>query len=531
MRMFLSLAILGALWAYSADVRATGPAERQRILDQAISNENKELGTQNKNIQKSLYPIFVFIPGVLGSVVEECKTDFKDCKIIWGKKDVRDSISLRDLTVKDGMLYRTYPLLDFITIGTETNVYKSALTHIHNLQIGGGGSLLVFSYDWRKDNRESAAELHEFLCANSASIGPRPVIFVAHSMGGLVLKYWHKNIFTPGLGCSGSKLDIKLEELIFAGTPHYGAPKSIRAFANGYDLQSAADSVFGYFRNTYVKNTIEKELNRAGATFQSAYQLLPIRAMECADGHPDPGPRLRRVDTFNGGAFSLFDPEAWRAVGWPKHLPPGVEREKFYKSNLPGLLEKGKAFQCSLLKWEPNVKVTYFYGTGIDTDESYTLIDGVKPAQATAPRANEIKLRSHTAGDGTVPREIAQDFDPNVSKINRNWQSVREAHQDILESMQLFEYVDLIYRLTETKKAERLLRDEKFKEPLKRAYLKSGYLLESGPKDTAAHVVNAFNLALVQAGGRGLDKRCTRYSCTLPGVTSDTPSSPRKGRR
>jgi hypothetical protein len=87
--------------------------------------------------------------------------------------------------------------------------------------------LVLFPYDFRRSIRHAAerlaAEVSARLDGEHTSARRRRVIVVAHSMGGLVARYWS--------GPLGGAADC--EALITLGTPHRGAPKALDVLLNG----------------------------------------------------------------------------------------------------------------------------------------------------------------------------------------------------------------------------------------------------------------------------------------------------------
>ncbi|GAA1181619.1 hypothetical protein GCM10009664_54700 [Kitasatospora gansuensis] len=113
--------------------------------------------------------------------------------------------------------------------------------------------LLLFPYDFRLGVEAAAARLAAELTARLAEETPgarrRRVIVVAHSMGGLVARYW--------LGPLGGAPDCAA--LITLGTPHRGAPKALDLLVNGARVGPARfDAVTEVLRD-----------------WPSVYQLLP----------------------------------------------------------------------------------------------------------------------------------------------------------------------------------------------------------------------------------------------------------------
>ncbi len=80
-----------------------------------------------------------------------------------------------------------------------------------------GIDLLEFPYDWRQDNRVTAKQFASAIVAWRKNMGHGPVTILAHSMGGLVSRY-----FIDQLG--GHE---HVERLVAMGTPHVGSPKGL----------------------------------------------------------------------------------------------------------------------------------------------------------------------------------------------------------------------------------------------------------------------------------------------------------------
>jgi pSer/pThr/pTyr-binding forkhead associated (FHA) protein len=118
-----------------------------------------------------------------------------------------------------------------------------------------GKDLLEFGYDWRQDNRQSAARLaqaiDEWQARSPDANGP--ITLIAHSMGCLVSRWYVEHL--------GGKR--KVARLLLIGGPHAGTPKIIPAIVRGRFLP------FGLMGER-MRKVIE--------TFPSVYQLLPTYA-------------------------------------------------------------------------------------------------------------------------------------------------------------------------------------------------------------------------------------------------------------
>ena len=216
-----------------------------------LTRQDGELYVSDQAERLRRTPLIVFIPGIMGSKIEECGGTANaptDCKFIWGQKNWSESLAHANLSIKPGMIYRTDVLDNFHALGQDVEFYGPGLAFVNGQYISSHPSLVAFPYDWRQDNRLSALGLNEFLCKLAPVQRNRPVIFAAHSMGGLVLKYWFGNVYGKRACASGEQLALKVDEVMFIGTPHYGAPEAIKVFAEGFKLQGSS-GIFGMIKN------------------------------------------------------------------------------------------------------------------------------------------------------------------------------------------------------------------------------------------------------------------------------------------
>jgi pSer/pThr/pTyr-binding forkhead associated (FHA) protein len=127
--------------------------------------------------------------------------------------------------------------------------YSPLTNHLkENLHYETGKDLLEFGYDFRQDNRKSAAQLAEAIDGWNV-VGP--ITIIAHSMGSLVTRYY--------LECLGGK--SKVERAIFLGGPHVGTPYAFTTLLKGPDLLPLG------LMNTRLRDLL--------ASFPSWYQILP----------------------------------------------------------------------------------------------------------------------------------------------------------------------------------------------------------------------------------------------------------------
>jgi pimeloyl-ACP methyl ester carboxylesterase len=151
----------------------------------------------------------------------------------------------------------------------------------------------IFPYDWRQDNVEAARGLDRLIEAIRHDYGDPAlrVDIVAHSMGGLVARYYQRYGTEDVLDGRESQITLygasRVRKLILLGTPNMGSASSLHAFLVG--------EAVGFSR-------IPQE---ALATLPSGYQLFP---------HP----LVTWLIDLSGRARSdeLFDGETWRRYRW-----------------------------------------------------------------------------------------------------------------------------------------------------------------------------------------------------------------------
>jgi pimeloyl-ACP methyl ester carboxylesterase len=164
-------------------------------------------------------------------------------------------------------------------------------------------TLYCFYYDWRLDNAVSAARLDELIETIRRAHGEPNlrVDIVAHSMGGLIVRYFarfgREDVLDqehPAPTFSGAR---KIRKSVFIATPNLGAVSGLEAAVEGVRVGLG---------------TIPPEV---AATWPATYELLPSGDsdwMVDAEG--------RRVD------HDLFDLSTWRKYGWSIFAPQTRKR-------------------------------------------------------------------------------------------------------------------------------------------------------------------------------------------------------------
>lgn len=177
--------------------------------------EQKEIIKKVKIIRNN--KAIVVVPGIMGSNLVKTATN----EVVWGDwmGNSMDIIKLHDAfqSLECDDRGRTLYTLEAQKDYGYGDVYKDIITTLENDSvIRDEYDIIFFPYDWRKGINKIAEELNKFID------GYDDVIFVAHSMGGLVTERY--------LAYYG---DDKVSKQITAGTPFWGTPVMLSVLDQG----------------------------------------------------------------------------------------------------------------------------------------------------------------------------------------------------------------------------------------------------------------------------------------------------------
>jgi pimeloyl-ACP methyl ester carboxylesterase len=284
--------------------------------------------------------IVVFLPGITGSVLA------KDGRDVWGvsassifRAVVSGGDSIRELALEvpddpslddlgDGVAAtRLVPDVHLIPGFWKIDGYSKLVQDIQGaFGLEEGESLFQFPYDWRRDNRVAARKLQRsigsWLRERRRTRPGAKAVLVAHSMGGLVSRYY--------LEVLGGWSDVRT--LVTFGTPYGGSLKALGFITNGYRLGVGP---LGF------------DLAPLLRSFTSVYQLLPT--YECVDPGTGPlrmvgdVPGLPNVDYARVSAALAFHDEMAaqvraRVAGGPPPIVPvvGIEQPTLQSARAGG---------------------------------------------------------------------------------------------------------------------------------------------------------------------------------------------------
>lgn len=197
----------------------------------------------------------VFIPGILGS-----KLSWNNYTYGVGAADPKRLVYLATnppkVSTLDNFEVTTGAVLSKLG---RRDVYGNIIEELKDINYGK--LVEEFSYDWRANIDDSAKALDAWL-ARPGLKGKR-VVFIAHSMGGLVLWRWLQ--LTPT-----AKRPVSVRSAIIAGGPLQGSCDAARMLIENYGAPQGATGIENF--GTYL---MFGEAHAALLTFPSVFQLLP----------------------------------------------------------------------------------------------------------------------------------------------------------------------------------------------------------------------------------------------------------------
>ena len=320
---------------------------------------------------KPLNDMVVLLPGITGSVLQK---DGKDVWAISGQaawrwlRSLGNSLQELLLTDQDPggiVAARVMPDAHVVPGLVKIDGYSATAKLVSDTFDVVPGSIwdtrpanfIEFPYDWRLDNRINARRLAELLSDRlprwreySGNTDAR-VIFLAHSMGGLVVRHYLE-VLEGWRDCRA---------LITFGTPYRGSLNALNFLANGY-------------------KRLFMDLSEVMRSFPSMYQLLPIyRALRIGEDYV----RVAEAASVPG----IHRARAQDALAFHREIEAKVEEHR----KDPDYLAKGYV-------------IVPVVGTRQPTLQSAVLADARLTAGPELPSWIDPGLAD---GDGTVPRASA----------------------------------------------------------------------------------------------------------------------------
>jgi phospholipase A1 len=255
-------------------------------------------------------------------------------------------------------------------------------------------TLYPFPYDWRKSNAAAAQGLAALL-DTIAEQQPDEILLIAHSMGGLISRYYLES------GHFRQRPGIRLvSSLICLETPHYGSPLALTA-------------ALGMERRVFLNEQQVYKLVRR-SQFPSLYQLLPPPGTPFA-WNRELREKLTPMDIYNAKTA-----ERLCAYQAPDRL--------LNQQNLASAASFRKSLDLS--KRTDSVRYFFFAGTRQRTATTSFII----------PAGELLEVRNHEVddgGDGTVPFWSASVTGMQVSAVGGEHGTIykNEELTDVLKAL------------------------------------------------------------------------------------------------
>ncbi|RSM57205.1 hypothetical protein DMH03_28600 [Amycolatopsis sp. WAC 01376] len=351
--------------------------------------------------------LLVIVPGIGGSVLE-----YPDGRPLWGQNLQRTGrsvfapagLTMSEPVVPVGLLPSMRVLPWKKVAGYDRLVQRlmnkfrlepDDIDTVHPCRAPRpAASVLLFPYDFRQGMVYNAERLEAEIARR---VGDRQVIVVAHSMGGVVARWWWAVL-------GGHRI---CRSLITVATPHRGAPKAIDWLLNGVRLGPASVAA--------MSSRLLKDAAEVVSGWDSTWELLP---------------RYPAVLDASGPAYPhevSVAPESFRIrakVAYERHL----ELEAVCRDLFESTPEAKSRFMA-------------FYATGHVT-AGRAVIEGQRLRVSRAD-AEWLPSQGWEGGDGTVPAisatpvEYSADGDDGV--YHRAWWP--EPHLPIASASGVVEFV------------------------------------------------------------------------------------------
>lgn len=389
------------------------PLSSQQIAAQnvAVASPEELRGIFKQNgVAEGKRNTLIFLPGILGSKLIDPNANDPDARAVWGGNVFDDPRLLLGSTKLEAEIFDEVELRAFVA-RLKVSIYGQALNQLRLRNILQKSELLVFPYDWRQSNVTSADRFEEFLCKNAGEVSGTDIVFVAHSMGGLVLKSWFASYYDRERSCLQQNSQTPdIHEVVFVGTPHYGSPKIVKTLFEGYSMLPVS----------VLNSHFTEGINKYGYSFESLYELLPAQHNpECRQALQglNLAPALILDNVPSNTFIDLFDAKLYREWKLPRTMAE-AQRVEFHERRLQGILDKAKIINCGLATYDfpklgKDKVVTYFGKKPVkDTDLRYLLSPDQRRLRfnlGSSPPLSELDADKTELdfGDGTVTMDAA----------------------------------------------------------------------------------------------------------------------------
>ncbi len=379
--------------------------------------------------------VTVFIPGIYGSTLSD-----SDGEVFWGHNGIgRKGLSLLEHPNLSPALFSDVRF-EVGVFGQTVRGYSGIDRTTRHL----ASEARTFAYDWRYSNKKTAAKLEEFICNDSTIIDPKMrVVFIAHSMGGLVLRHWINDFLTNDTGTTSCISPNKIESFVFAATPHLGSMEPIRTLLNGKTTLDTSPLVSALFTG---------RMAQYGITFESSYELLPSHNIA---GRACPAYNDQQAHNFSKDIgtgirlpINLSSINDWEILSIPKDTV-GFSTRADLNALIQQRVRSASIVVCDLLehKYSNAIsrKMNFIVGelhnrngTGMAETTLHSVLLEVDPEGETSLSFSMGK------GDGTVPSWSSEPRALNIAHIADYPQTANRAHESVLDDVRIRTHIQRV---------------------------------------------------------------------------------------
>jgi pimeloyl-ACP methyl ester carboxylesterase len=336
--------------------------------------------------QQIVHEPVILVPGITGTRLIK---DYDSRDEIWPNilslvTDLNDDF-LDDLSLNiEGHQISDFPINvgDIIREAGGTNVFTGLINILKANGYVEGIDLFVFPYDWRMKVSDTSLLLDQKIIDVLDQTGSTKVNIIAHSMGGLVAKKY--------VADSGSE---KINNLIFVGTPHFGAPKAFKALMYGDNMG---------FQKIGLDILNPQRMKVISQNMPAAYDLIPSR--EYIDGVGGVRYVLDLITTYlsqsGGGAYLDYEQTKNLMIQEGRNGSLFAQAEELHQAT----------DSLSLA----NVRTSNFIGCGTTKTIGSLAVRKEKISTIAGQKIVDDYWIGYTNGDDTVPvRSATQSYGEN----------------------------------------------------------------------------------------------------------------------
>ncbi len=257
---------------------------------------------------------------------------------------------------------------DIIRDAPGSDIFEGLIAELTAQGYQEGVDLFVFPYDWRLSNSINAPRLGELIDRALVQTGKEKVDIVAHSMGGILAKE-----YVAGFGKN------QLDQLIFVGTPHLGAPKAYKALMHGDDM-----GIKLYF----VSLLSQLRIKSISQNMSSIYELLPSRQYIAQHGS--------YVKDEAGVYLDDTRTDRWLSYDETQDFMVQEGRNSALFASAERIHERTDGVDLA------GIRTTNIVGCGTGAIASIAITRGWSFKPLGIPLVNDISI-GYAIGDGTVP--------------------------------------------------------------------------------------------------------------------------------